>query len=137
MVKVNGITEKEMLTAVIEGNITEDVINKAKAMLETLNNKTAKNKARASETQTKNIALAREFAQAMENGKTYAVSEIIKLTGTTENSSKVSAVCKTGVENGIFIMVDDYKVENKGRAVKGYRLVETEDETTEGETTED
>lgn len=127
-----AITNKVFFENVIKANLSDEMTEKAKALLATAEKKSA-SKAKAQTANTAaNLALAKDFATKMKSGVTYAVSEIKALTKSELSTAKLTAVFKVGVENGVFTVVDNYKVGGKGRAVKGYALavaeVEDEDE---------
>lgn len=133
------MTNKEFFENVIKANISTEVTDKAKALLATAENK-SKAKAKAQTENAKaNLAIAKELISHLNEGTTYAVSEVKALTKSELSTAKISAVFKVAVENGLLTVLTGYKVGGKGRAVNGYTVpksapveVETEGET-EGE----
>lgn len=133
------MTNKEFFENVIKANISTEVTDKAKALLATAENKSkAKTKAQT-ENAKANLAIAKELISHLNEGTTYAVSEVKALTKSELSTAKISAVFKVAVENGLLTVLTGYKVGGKGRAVNGYTVpksapveVETEGET-EGE----
>lgn len=127
------MTTKEMLNAVINANISEDVTKKAQEMLASAEKKNGKRSEQQSENRNANAEVAVKIANAMTENTTYAASEIKTLIADDLpdiSTAKITAVCKVGVEDGILEIVDNYKVGGKGRAVKGYkRSATTENET--------
>lgn len=124
------MTKKDFYTAVANNTITDEVIAKAKELLAKTEEDASKNAKKRKEAQTEsrkvNIDLARKFAEHIGN-RTLAASEIFVLCGDIEgvsSVSKVSAICRVGVEEGIFTSIDDYKVGGKGSKVKGYTPVQ-------------
>lgn len=124
------MSKKDFYTAVANNSITDEVINKAKELLTKEEERSAKSTEKRKEAQTEsrkvNIDLARKFAERIGN-RTLAASEIFVLCGDIEgvsSVSKVSAICRVGVEEGIFTSIDDYKVGGKGSKVKGYTPVQ-------------
>lgn len=124
------MTKKDFYTAVANNTITDEVIAKAKELLAKTEEDTAKNAKKRKEAQTEsrkvNIDLARKFAERIGN-RTLAASEIFTLCKDIEgvsSTSKVTAICKVGVDEGIFTSIDDYKVGGKGSKVKGYTPVQ-------------
>lgn len=127
------MTTKEMLTAVIAANLSDEITAKAKEMLTAAEKKNTKRTAAQSENRTANIAIAQAIAAAMTEGNTYAASEIKTLIAADYpdiSTAKITAVCKVATEENIFTAVSGYKVGGKGRAVKGYRLADTAVEDT-------
>ena len=127
------MTSKEMLNAVIAGNITEDVKAKAREMLASAEKKNGKRAEASAENRSANAAIAQAIADKMAN-RTYAASEIVPLISADYpdiKTAKVVAVMAVGIEDGLFTKVDDYKVGGKGRKVNGYTKVvaDTTDET--------
>lgn len=132
------MTYKDFYETVIKANISAEVTAKAKDALSKLSNKTASKDKAKSENTKANLAIASEFAKVMKPNTIYAVSEIKALTKSELHPSKISAICRAAVDDGIFSVVEDYKVGGKGRAVKGYSLVVSEIvENTEDTDTED
>ena len=133
------MTNKAFYEFIINANLSDEVTDKAKALLASVEKKSA-SKAKAQTANTAaNLALANEFAAVMAEGTTYAISEIKALTKSELSTAKLTAIFKVGVDNGVFTVVDGYKVGGKGRAVKGYALANataTED-TEDGEDIED
>ena len=127
------MTSKEMLNAVIAGNITEDVKAKAREMLASAEKKNGKRAEASAENRSANAAIAQAIADKMAN-RTYAASEIVPLISADYpdiKTAKVVAVMAVGIEDGLFTKIDDYKVGGKGRKVNGYAKVvtDTADET--------
>ena len=133
------MTYKAFYEAVIKANISAEVTDKAKDALSKLSNKTASKDKAKSENTKANLAIASEFAKVMKPNTIYAVSEIKALTKSELHPSKISAICRAAVDDGMFSVVEGYKVGGKGRASKGYSLIvsevveDTEDTDTEGE----
>lgn len=132
------ITYKAFYEAVIKANISAEVTEKAKDALSKLSNKTASKDKAKSENTKANLAIAAEFAKVMKPNTIYAVSEIKALTKSELHPSKISAVCRAAVDDGMFSVVEGYKVGGKGSPKKGYSLIVSEDtEDTDTEDTED
>lgn len=130
------ITYKAFYEAVIKANISAEVTDKAKDALAKLNGKTASKDKMKSENTKANLAIASEFAKVMKPNTIYAVSEIKALAKSELHPSKISAICRAAVDNGMFSVVEGYKVGGKGRVGKGYSLIVAED-TESVEDTED
>ena len=120
------MTYKAFYEAVIKANISAEVTEKAKDALSKLSNKTASKDKAKSENTKANLAIAAEFAKVMKPNTIYAVSEIKALTKSELHPSKISAVCRAAVDDGMFSVVEGYKVGGKGRASKGYSLIVSE-----------
>ena len=131
------MTKKDFFKKVSEGVINEEI--KAKALefyKKALADADKRSKAQT-ENKNANIALAKIIIGRMK-GRTLACSEIFTLCRDIEeftSPSKVSAVCRLAVEEGMMTVRDDYKVGGKGSKVKAYTAIA--EETTENETTED
>lgn len=117
-----AMTNIQFYNAVIEANLSDEITEKAKHLLEVNSNKSSKRMEAQSANRTANIALAQSIAETIGKGTTFAISEIAD-SFADYTKSKLSAVCKVGVEEGIFTAIDNYKVGGKGRAVKGYTVV--------------
>ena len=132
------MTYKDFYETVIKANISAEVTAKAKDALSKLTNKTASKDKAKSENTKANLAIASEFAKVMKPNTIYAVSEIKALTKSELHPSKISAICRAAVDNGMFSVVEGYKVGGKGTPKKGYSLIvsevveDTEDTDTEG-----
>ena len=132
------MTYKDFYETVIKANISAEVTAKAKDALSKLSNKTASKDKAKSENTKANLAIASEFAKVMKPNTIYAVSEIKALTKSELHPSKISAICRAAVDDGMFSVVEGYKVGGKGRASKGYSLIVSEIvEDTEDTDTED
>jgi hypothetical protein len=119
------MTKKDFFKAVAEGKMNADIQTKAKELLESAEKSNAKRSKAQTENKNKNIQLATAFAEKIGN-RWLAASEIFVLVKDMEgvtSTSKVSAVCKVGVEEGIFEVRNDYKVGGEGSKVKGYKPI--------------
>lgn len=124
------MTNREFFNAVIAANLSDDMTAKARDLIAAADKKNGKRAAAQSENRTANVGIANTIAAAMTEGVTYAASEIKVLVSDVLpdiSTAKITAVAKVGVAEGIFSVVDGYKVGGKGRAVKGYRLADTAD----------
>ena len=108
------MTNREMLTAIVNGEITEDVIAKAKAEIEKLDARNANRKNKPSKTQIENAPIIAKIAEILTEEPMRA-SEIAEALGIS--TSKASALAKK-VEG---VIVTDVKVKGKGMQ-KGYSL---------------
>jgi hypothetical protein len=132
------MTYKDFYETVIKANISAEVTAKAKDALSKLSNKTASKDKAKSENTKANLAIAAEFAKVMKPNTIYAVSEIKALTKSELHPSKISAICRAAVDDGMFSVVEGYKVGGKGTPKKGYSLIVSEVvEDTEDTDTED
>lgn len=122
------MTSKEMLMAIINGQeITTEIKNKAQEMLNAIEKKNESRSKKSAENKSANVGLANQLIAVMEN-RTYGASELFQIA--TNNGiegittlSKVSAVCKVAVDEGLMTATENFKVGGKGRAVKGYTKV--------------
>ena len=122
------MTSKEMLTAVINGTINDEVKAKAAEMLAAAEKKNGKRAEASAENRSANAAIAAAIAAAMTEGTKYAASEIVTLIAADYpdiKTAKVTAVMAVGIEDGLFEVDKEYKVGGKGRKVNGYSKVAT------------
>ena len=115
------MTNKAFYEAVLNANLSPEMNEKAKHLLEVTENKSAKRVGEKSALASANLALAHKVAEVMVEGVTVAVSELAP-NFPELSTSKLSAVMRVGVEAGLFYKVEGYKVGGKGRAVNGYAL---------------
>lgn len=129
------MTTKELMQAIINGTTpTEEMKSKATEVIASIDKKNGKRTEKSAENRSANSAIAVAIAAKMNNNTTYAVSELHPLIVADYpdiSKSKVSTVMGVGVEDGLFTVVNDYKVGGKGRKVNGYTKVATEDTDTE------
>lgn len=131
------MTNKDFFLAVLNANLSEEMNEKARHLMEVTEKKSAKRSTEKTALATANLALAREVAKTMVVGVPVAVSELSPCFPEL-STSKLTAVMRVGVENGLFSKVENYKVGGKGRAKVGYVLNEvTEEEATEEATEEE
>lgn len=122
------MTSREMLNIIINGGeITTEVKDKAAEMLNAIEKKTENRSKKSAENKSANIGLANQLIAVMEN-RTYGASELFQIATANEiegitTLSKVSAVCKVAVDEGLMTATENYKVGGKGRSVKGYSKV--------------
>lgn len=122
------MTNKEFYQAIVSLNISAELTEKATKLLATAENDSKKRTAEQSANRTANVTLANQISALMADNRAYAASEIVELMksdGVTISTSKVTAVAKVAIEDGLWELVADYKVGGKGRKVNGYRKAET------------
>ena len=112
------MTNREFYESVIAANISEEMTSHANHLLELLDNKNSKRAEASIKNKAGNLAVARAFAEWMKE-RTVAVSEIADAFP-DYNKSKISAIMRDGVAEGLFNELKAYKVGGKGRNVKGY-----------------
>ena len=120
------MTTKEMLNAVINGTINDEVKAKATEMLAAAEKKNGKRAEASAENRSANAAIATVIAAAMTEGTKYAASEILPLISAEYpdiKTAKITAVMAVGIEDGLFEVDKEYKVGGKGRKVNGYSKV--------------
>ena len=120
------MTTKEMLNAIINGEINDEVKRKAKEMLASAEKKNGKRAEQSAENRSANLVIAEIIKSKMKKNTTYAASEIVTLIATEYpdiKTAKITPVMAVGIEEGMFTKVDDYKVGGKGRKVNGYTAV--------------
>ena len=134
------MTTKEMLTAVINGTINDEVKAKAVEMLASAEKKNSKRVEQSAEIHTANLAIAKVIKSKMAN-RTYGASEIVTLIADEYpdiKTAKITAVMADGIKANMFTVINDYKIGGKGRKVNGYAkaVTETTDETETADETE-
>ena len=134
------MTTKEMLTKVINGEISDEVKEKAKEVLAAQEKKNTKRTEASAENRSANAALAAEIVTLMANDTEYSAAEILPLIAATHpdiTKNKIASVMAVGAEDGIVTINPEYKEGGKGRKKNGYKKVtvieETETEETETE----
>jgi len=121
------MTNRQFLTAIVEGNVTPEIVEFAKAQIVKLDEKNTKRRATGSKTAQANVAIKEAIASAMEAGVTYTAAEIVALgiegVGSTQ---KVSPLMKQLSDAGK-VVISEVKIKGKGK-VKGYTLTEVNPE---------
>lgn len=122
------MTKKEMLEIIANGEINEEVIAKAKEMLEKIADtnakKAAKDAAKRNEKNGQIISTIMENLEKYGEASTITLSEFIGV-----SKQKISGVCRSLVAEG---RLESFRALENGRAVTAYRLVrEAEAETEE------
>lgn len=130
------MSKKEFFRLVANNEISTEVIEKAKVLYANAVKSDEKREKAQTENRGKNIELAQTVCALIGN-RWLAASEIMTLARDIPeitSTSKVSAICRVGVEEGLLESRDDYKVGGKGSKVKAYKPIEqTEEEETEEE----
>lgn len=126
------MTNKEFYEQVIKANLSKEITDKAEHLLNLANGRTDKRAEKATANQNANLALFKDIAKVLHTNTTYAVSEVKTVLAETVYSeittSKLTAIFKLAVDNGLATAISGYKVGGKGRAVKGYIICENESE---------
>lgn len=112
------MTKKEMLETIVNGEINEEVIAKAKEMLEKIVDTNAKKAAKDWEKRNeKNGALIVQIMETLEKygeASTISLSEIAGV-----SKQKISGVCRSLVTEG---KLESFRALENGKAVTAYRL---------------
>ena len=120
---MTNMTEREFLTNIINGTLTDAVKEYATNGIAKLDAKNDKRKNTKSKEQIANDAVKEQIVAYLANGSAVAASVATALSITTQ---KASALCRQLVDDGK-VSVKDIKVKNKG-TVKEYSLVAVEAE---------
>ena len=107
-----------MLTAIVNGEMNEEVIAKAQAMIEAKDQANAKRREKVSKKAEENLALAKQLVAEILTDEFMTASTIGEKMGL--NPQKATAVAKAAVKAGKAV-VEDIKVTGKGTQ-KGYKL---------------
>lgn len=110
------MTKREFLTQVIEGTVTEEMVEFAKAEIVKLDAELAKAAEKRAAKKAENAPLV-EALQAILTDEPMTASQIAENVEGINNASKATVIAKILVESGV-ASVTEVKV--KGRAVKGY-----------------
>lgn len=113
------MTTRELLNTVINANLSDDVTEKATALLEQLDKRNAKRASTPSKTAVANEPIKAEIVKIVADGNKTA-SEIG--TALEISTQKASALLRQLVENGT-LYAEEVKVPKKGK-VKSYGIVE-------------
>ena len=118
----NEITLRQLFTAVIEGNITPAMQDKAKAEIAKLDATNAKRAERAAEKAKENLPIKQAIFEYLVANGTKTTAEIAREVEVLEGSTpKASAMCRQMVESGR-LTVSDVSVKGKGKQ-KAYTAV--------------
>ena len=118
----NEITLRQLFTAVIEGNITPAMQDKARAEIAKLDATNAKRAERAAEKAKENLPIKQAIFEYLVANGTKTTAEIAREVEVLEGSTpKASAMCRQMVEGGQ-LTVSDVSVKGKGKQ-KAYTAV--------------
>lgn len=123
------MTTKEMLNAVINGEITDEVKAKATEMLAAAEKKNAKRAEATAENRSANAALAAEIVAVMADGTEYSAAELLPLISAAYpeiTRHKIASVMAVAKEDGLITINPEYKEGGKGRKKNGYTKVAAE-----------
>lgn len=119
------MTNRQFLTAIVEGKVTPEIVEYAKAQIVKLDEKNAKRRETGTANQRANEGIKEAILGAMEAGVTYTAAEIVTfgidgITSTQKVSPLMSQLSDTGK-----ITISEVKIKGKSK-VKGYTLVNPE-----------
>lgn len=118
----SAITLRDLLNAVISGDITEEIRTKAQAEIAKLDATNAKRAERAREKAKENLPIKQAIFDFLVANGTKTTAEIAKGVEVLEGSTpKASAMCRQMVESGQ-LTVSDVSVKGKGKQ-KAYTAV--------------
>lgn len=118
----NEITLRQLFTAVIEGNITPAMQDKARAEIAKLDATNAKRAEKAAEKAKENLPIKQAIFEYLVANGTKTTAEIAREVEVLEGSTpKASAMCRQMVEGGR-LTVSDVSVKGKGKQ-KAYTAV--------------
>ena len=130
------MTTKEMLNAVIKGEITDEVKAKATEMLAAEKKNTKRAEATA-ENRSANAALAAEIVAVMADGTEYSAAELLPLGINAVHieitKNKTASVMAVAKEDGLVEINPEYKEGGKGRKKNGYKKLTAATEEVETE----
>ena len=118
----SAVTLRDLLNAVISGNITEDIRAKAQAEIAKLDATNAKRAEKAKEKAKENLPIKQAIYDYLVANGTKTTAEIAKGVEVLEGSSpKASAMCRQMVDDGR-LTASDVSVKGKGKQ-KAYTAV--------------
>lgn len=118
----SAITLRDLLNAVISGNITEDIRAKAQAEIAKLDATNAKRAEKAKEKAKENLPIKQAIYDYLVANGTKTTAEIAKGVEVLEGSSpKASAMCRQMVDDGR-LTTSEVSVKGKGKQ-KAYTAV--------------
>ena len=112
------MTNREFYNAIANGEINEEIIEKAKSEIVKLDERNAKRASKPSKKSIENEPIKASIREFLTDGS-HLASEIAR--GLGLSVSKVSALCRQMVGDGL-LTVEDVKVKGKGMQ-KSYTLV--------------
>ena len=112
MTNTNEITLRQLFTAVVEGNITPAMQEKAKAEIAKLDATNAKRAEKAAEKAKENLPIKQAIFEFLVANGTKTTAEIA--VGIGESSPKTSAMCRQMVDEGRLI-ASEASVKGKGK----------------------
>lgn len=112
------MVKREFFNAIINGEITKEVIDMAKEEIEKLDARNEKRRTTMTKEQTANEGVKAQIVEFIGDKTAVVASEIAQ--GVGVSTQKVSALCKQLVDEGK-LTVADVKVKGKG-SVKGYTV---------------
>ena len=118
------MTTKEMLNAVINGEITDEVKEKAKEMLAATEKKNTKRAEVTAGNRSANAAFAAEIVAVMADGTEYSSAELLPLISPVHpeiTKNKIASVMTVAKEDGLVEINPEYKEGGKGRKKNGYK----------------
>lgn len=110
--------KREFFNAIINGEITKEVIDMAKEEIEKLDARNEKRRTTMTKEQVANEGVKAQIVEFIGDRTAVVASEIAQ--GVDVSTQKVSALCKQLVDEGK-LTVADVKVKGKG-SVKGYTI---------------
>ena len=116
------MTQREFFEKVIATSTEEEIIEKAKELVEALNKKNAQRASKPSKIQIENEAIKAEILEYLAGGKVQTAPEIG--VGVGISTQKASALAKQLVESGKVVQ-SEIKVPKKGK-LKAYSLATDE-----------
>lgn len=120
MANTNKYTERDFLTAVVNGEVDEQALDYAKNAIKKLDERNEKRKNTQTPAQKENAELCNRIYDTVKtDGKSLTSPEIAEMVGIT--TAKASALCGMLVKSGRFT-VADIKVPKKG-TLKSYTAV--------------
>ena len=119
------MTNRQFLTAIVEGKVTPEIVEYAEAQIVKLDEKNKKRRETGTANQRANEGIKEAILGAMEAGVTYTAAEIVTfgidgITSTQKVSPLMSQLSDAGK-----VTISEVKIKGKSK-VKGYTLVNPE-----------
>lgn len=112
------MTNREFYTAIVNGEMNEEIVAKATEEIAKLDARNAKRSSKPSKKSLENEIIKETIANYLIDGESHLASEIAS--SLKISTSKASALCRQMVESGV-LTVADVKVKGKGTQ-KSYSL---------------
>lgn len=99
-----AMTEREMLNAVVNGTLTDEVIEKAKERLEALDKRNEKRKSTPSKSVLENAKVKDDIVEFLKDKDFTLGTDIAEGMGVSKN--KIASLCSTMAKDGVLVAIE-------------------------------